>query len=161
MRQHFLDNGLDPDAHTILHGASATEDGYAEFPDLNDDSADYGATLSLADPLLQRVVSGTATRVKAYSIATLLQPYRRVDLVHIDIQGSEGEVVAASRGVLKAKVRRLVIGTHGRAIEQRLLEDLSADGWVCETDEPCRYASRPGAVYLTLDGCQVWRNDTV
>lgn len=161
MRDHFPDNGLDPDLHTLLHGAAAAEDGYAEFPDLNDPALDYGATLSVRDPLLHRVIGPSITRVRAYSIPTLLDEYRRVDLVHIDIQGSEADVVAAARPTLKAKVRRLVIGTHGRAVEQRLLEDLSADGWQCETDHPCRYAPHQGGLALAVDGCQVWRNPGV
>ena len=161
MRQHFLDNDLDPDAHALVHGAAAAEDGFVEFPDLDEPSHDYGATLFAGDPLMQHAAGKTSTRVPAYSIATLLADYPRVDLIHIDIQGSEGEVVAAARATLKAKVRRLVIGTHGRAIEQRLLEDLSADGWQCENDEACRYATGAAGLYLALDGCQVWRNDAV
>lgn len=161
LRDHFADNGLDPDAHTLLHGAAAATDGFVEFPELDDPACDYGATLHVQDPLLHRVLGHGATRVPAYSIPTLLDEYRRVDLIHIDIQGSEGEVVAAARSVLKAKVRRLVIGTHGRAVEQRLLEDLSADGWTCETDHPCRYSPYQGGLGLAVDGCQVWRNDAV
>ena len=161
MHDHFRDNGLDPEAHTLLHGAAAAEDGYVEFPDLADPSGDYGATLHVQDPLLHSVIGPAVTRVTAYSIPTLLSEYARVDLVHIDIQGSEADVVAAARPCLKAKVRRMVIGTHGRAVEQRLLEDLSADGWVCETDHPCRYGRHQGGLSLAVDGCQVWRNDGV
>lgn len=161
MRQHFLDNGLDPEAHTLVHGAAAAEDGHAEFPDLDEPSHDYGATLFAGDPLMKHADGKSSTRVPAYSIPTLLAEYPRVDLIHIDIQGSEAEVVSAARATLKAKVRRLVIGTHGRAIEQRILEDLSDDGWVCENDEACRYAAGGAGLYLALDGCQVWRNESV
>lgn len=161
LRAHFADNGLDPDAHTLLHGAVAATDGFVEFPELDHPACDYGATLFTGDPLYRHADGQSWTRVPAYSIATLLADYPRVDLIHIDIQGSEAEVVSAARATLKAKARRLVIGTHGRATEQRLLEDLSADGWVCETDEACRYAVGEAGLYLAVDGCQVWRNDTV
>lgn len=158
MKQHFRDNGLDPERHTLLHGASAPEDGFAEFPDLNDPALDYGATLSTSDPLMHRVIGPQVTRVPTYSLPTLLAPYEKADLLHIDIQGSEADVVVAARGVLKRKVKRMVIGTHGRAIEQTLLEELSANGWVLEADHACRYGPYQGGIALAVDGCQVWRN---
>lgn len=161
MRQHFRDNGLDPDRHTLLHGAAAAADGTAEFPVLTDPAADYGATLHGHDPFPSRVPGSATTRVPAYSIPTLIAGHARVDLLHIDIQGTEGEVVTAAREALKAKVRRLVIGTHGRAIEQQLLEELSSAGWLLETDVPCRYTPHDGGLALTVDGCQVWKNPAV
>ncbi|HET6576426.1 MAG TPA: FkbM family methyltransferase, partial [Fimbriiglobus sp.] len=160
MRQHFRDNGLDPDAHRLLHGVAAAEDGTVEFPVEPDPAADYGATVAAEDPLLQRVRGATAA-VRAYSLPTLLAPFDRVDLVHIDIQGSEADVVLAGRAVLREKVRRVVIGTHGRAIEQALLAELSAQGWLLEADQACRYGPYGAGLALAVDGCQVWRNPRV
>lgn len=157
LRQHLADNGLDPDRHRLLHGAATPADGFVEFPDLDDAAADYGATLHTGDALLGRA-GGAGRRVPGYSLATLLAPLEAADLVHIDIQGSEAEVVSAGRDVLRAKARRLVIGTHGRSVEQRLLEELSADGWVLESDRACRYAPNATGLGLAEDGCQVWRN---
>ncbi len=157
LRQHFVDNGLDPNRHRLLHGAATAEDGFVEFPDLSE-ASDYGSTLHVGDALYHGGRRASATRVPGYSLATLLAPLEAVDLVHIDIQGSEGDVVGAARVVLKAKVRRLVVGTHSRAVEHRLLEELSGDGWVLETDRACRYAPHEGGLGLAEDGCQVWRN---
>lgn len=156
--RHFADNGLAPDQHRLLHGAATAEDGFVEFPDLSAAATDYGATLHVGDPLYHHESRSTTTRVPGYSLTTLLAPFDGVDLIHLDIQGSEGDVVSAARGVLKAKVRRLVIGTHSRAVEHRLLEELSGDGWILETDQPCRYAPREAGLGLAEDGCQVWRN---
>jgi FkbM family methyltransferase len=161
MRQHFLDNGLDPDEHRLLHGVAAAEDGTVEFPDLDDPANDYGATVAAEDPLLQRVRSASTTAVRAYSLPTLLAPFELVDLIHFDIQGSEADVVRAGRAVLRAKVRRVVIGTHGRAVEQALLEELSSQGWVLEADQACRYTPFGAGLALAVDGCQVWRNPRV
>jgi FkbM family methyltransferase len=161
MRQHFLDNGLNPDDHQLLHGIAAAADGTVEFPVPPDPAADYGATVAAEDPLLPRIRGALTTSVRAYSLPTLLAPFDRVDLVHIDIQGSEADVVSAGREVLQQKVRRVVIGTHGRAIEQALLEELSSQGWALEADQACRYSPFGAGLALAVDGCQVWRNPRV
>jgi hypothetical protein len=67
-------------------------------------------------------------------------------------------VIAAARQALRRKVRRIVVGTHGRSIEQGLLEQLSSDGWVMEAEETCRYGYAGKDLRLAMDGCQVWRN---
>jgi len=157
MRQHFLDNGFDPGSHTLLHGVAAATDGVTKFPELADPAGDYGGTVAAATPFMPRV-SANKNVVPAYSLPTLLAPFEKVDLVHIDIQGSELDVVAASQKVLRQKVRRLVIGTHGRAIEQQLAEVMSQAGWELELDEACRYRTQGKNIVMWADGCQVWRN---
>ena len=152
---HFRDNGLDPAEHTLLHGIAAPADGEAEFPVLANPTADWGTAAVLTDA--EKGTTPTET-LRAYSIGTLLTPYPHADLVHIDIQGHEVDVVTAARDVLKEKVRRLVIGTHGRAIEEQLLNELAANGWVLEAEEPCLYKQTEWGMQLLIDGCQVWRN---
>lgn len=173
MRLHFEDNGLDPAEHRLLHGVAGAEDGVAEFPILGDPSVEWGtAAVFTEQPRRWRRffssfsgkpsasgASQTGTeRVKCYSLTTLLQPFSQVDLVHVDIQGSEVEVVLAGRAALQKKVKWLVIGTHGRAIEQRLMEELGPQGWALVAEESCKYHQHQGILHLALDGCQVWRN---
>ena len=97
-------------------------------------------------------------KLPCYSLNTLLKPFERVDLIHVDIQGAEFDVIASARSALKQKVRRLVIGTHGRFIEERLMNELSAQGWSLESDEACAFDETDGNVHMARDGCQVWRN---
>ncbi len=156
-RQHFRDNGLDPDRHTFVHGAVAAADGPVAFPDVPDPAADYGASTART-PFDARPPGAAARTVPGYSLATLLAPEPAVDLLHVDVQGAEAAVVAAGRDALKAKVRWLVVGTHGRGIEEELFEELAPRGWLLEADEACRYGPAPGGLILTTDGCQVWRN---
>jgi FkbM family methyltransferase len=177
LRTHLADNGFDPDEHALVHGVVGAADGFAEFPVLTDPSADYGQPAQFAPPprpplrarlkrlvkrLLGRPVAPerpyATERVPAYSLATLLRPYAAVDLVHIDIQGHEAEVVAASRAVLAEKVRWLVIGTHGREIERALADELAPAGWAAEGAEACQDERIGGRPVLVRDGCQVWRN---
>lgn len=157
MLTHFRDNGLDPADHTLLHGIVGTTDGTAEFPVLDDPQGDWGAMAVTVPGTAPGHVTKTET-LRVYTLATLLEPFRIVDLIHIDIQGHEADVVAASREVLRQKVKRVVIGTHSRTIEQQLFDELGAAGWRLEAEEPTIVRQFDGAPYLFIDGCQVWRN---
>jgi FkbM family methyltransferase len=182
MFTHFADNGLDPAKHTLLHGIVGVADGVAEFPVLAEPSLDWGAS-AVASPVVvgdrasparrllkgvvrplvkaftgQKAPAGAVEQVRSYSMATLLQPFQTVDVVHVDIQGHEYSVVSSARKTLLEKVKRLVIGTHGRGIEQQLFEELSTAGWRLEAEESCSYRAIDGKPSLFLDGCQVWRN---
>jgi FkbM family methyltransferase len=100
----------------------------------------------------------TARKLKCYSIATLIRPFRKVDLIHVDIQGDEFHVISSAQEILKEKVKRLVIGTHSRMIEQQLLDLLIRPDWELESEEACIFKQFWGRNLLVRDGCQVWRN---
>lgn len=153
--QHFRDNGIDPAAHDLLHAVVGVEDGVARFPKLDVPSADWGAQASYGDGH----ASEQFDEVPSVSIATLLSKLPPVDLLHCDVQGAEGDVLTAAADVLSSRVRRIVVGTHGRAIEDRLMASFGANGWVLEHESPCRFIQGPtGAMLLVADGTQVWRN---
>jgi FkbM family methyltransferase len=105
--------------------------------------------------------TGQTERVPCFSLATILHPFREVDLVHIDIQGAEYDVLASARRVLKEKVKRVVIGTHGRLIEHHLLEELASQSWILESEVSCVYVQQGMKMNLFVDGCQTWRNPDV
>jgi FkbM family methyltransferase len=177
---HFRDNGLDPSEHTLLWGVVGTADGMAKFPVLADPSGNWGAAVVHPDrtgnPLLRLVRNGRRTlravargvrgkkggplleRVPCYSLPTLLRPFAAVDLVHVDIQGDEYNVLVSARGHLEEKVKRIVVGTHSREIEQRLHQEMTGRGWVLEGYENCRFQGEGPTEALIRDGCQVWRN---
>lgn len=180
MKAHFIDNGLDPQAHQLLHGVVAQRDGYAEFPVLTDPSHDWAASaVNLEKSKLERTARRMLRplraavhrlrnrhqprhafeRLRSYSLGTLLHSFPRVDLVHVDIQGHEYEVLRSSREVLEGKVRRLVIGTHSRQIEEKLFVELARRNWILEAEESCTYRQEANHFLLYHDGCQVWRND--
>ena len=154
--QHFRDNGIDPAAHNLLHAVVGVEDGMARFPKLDVPSADWGAQASYdADEQAKEGFD----EVPSVSLATLLAKLPPVDLLHCDVQGAEGDVLTAAADVLSSGVRRIVVGTHGLAIEDRLMESFGAHGWVLEHESPCRFTQGPtGAMLLVADGTQVWRN---
>lgn len=147
MRQHLRNNGIDPDEHRIEHAAVAPEDGEVWFH-TGDAHAWWGQ--SIAAP-------GTGARVRAVSLQSLLSDFDSVDLVHMDVQGVEADVLSASPAF--GKVRRFVIGTHGRGIEDRLRTFFS--DWHCEADYAMGEINEtPYGAIAFGDGLQVWRRPT-
>lgn len=179
MHSHFADNGIDPATHRLLHGVVGPEDGVAEFPVLLDPAGDWGAEASFAQKtgsagrspgsycawMLARAfgapIREATELVPSFSLTTLLRPFDKVDLVHVDIQGAEYEVIASAHAALRAKVRWLVIATHSRAIERKLRGELTSRSWLLVAEEWCQYQRRRWRNHLTMDGCQVWRNRAV
>jgi len=165
MREHFVENGLDPGEHTLLLGVAAEEDGTASFPVIEDPTADWGAA-ALTETMVKKgalmdyrglKVDGVVS-VPAYSLPSLLEPFDEIDLVHCDIQGAEERVLSAAIDALNAKVRWLVVGTHSRLIEGQLIEMFMGSGWDLEQEKPCLFQQSGAIAQLTMDGCQVWRN---
>ncbi len=155
MRQHLQDNGFDPALHRLVHGVIGTTDGVAYFPRLAQPKDDYGSEADYG-----RVGNAVEMEeVPTISLPTLLADVARVDILHCDIQGMEGQVFRAAQAVVDEKVARVVVGTHSRAVEGELQAQFSARGWVLEADMACAYQQVPGgALVLSHDGTQVWYN---
>lgn len=155
---HVVDNGFDAHQYTLLHGAVGTIDGIAEFPIVEDPAHDLGAHAVFSEKDRESGHRAVTEKVPCYSLPTLLNPYERVDVIHFDIQGHELEVISNSQAVLNKKAKRMVVGTHSRAIEEGLLHQLSVHGWILENAEFSTYDYQGYASVLTGDGCQIWRN---
>lgn len=164
MWQHFENNNIPTQGNLLLHGAIGTSDGVVEFPVTADPAADWGQrpVLSAGEDAktdYRGLPVALTEKVPVYSLDALLADEASVDLIHIDIQGSEAEVVEAAVEVLGKKVKCLIIGTHGRAIEQKLVDVLTSDGWVLCREHACRLGqSESMGVVCMVDGCQMWRN---
>jgi FkbM family methyltransferase len=157
MLQHFRDNGLDPNAHLLIHGAVGAQDGTARFPKLAAPSDEWGAVADFGGDLAARPAF---EEVRCVALATLLDQLPPVDLIHCDVQGAEYEVLTAAQAALGARVRRVVVGTHSRRIEADLLDFFAALGWRLEDEGVCRLVQPGGRGDLGLvrDGYQVWAN---
>lgn len=156
IRTLFEDNELPLESCRLIQAAVGAADGTAWFPILADPASHYGLAASF-----DGAGGPGMAEVPSLSLATLLRDETRVDLIHCDIQGAEDETMAAAIDVLTAKVRRIVIGTHGRGIEERLFYLFTGAGWLLEDDKACRMIPtyRPGDPYsLQADGVQVWLN---
>ena len=72
---------------------------------------------------------GEIRLVSSVTLADVLGPFERVDFLEADIQESERIVFPPFRPLLKRKVHRMHIGTHGNDTHQLLLQMFIDDGW--------------------------------
>ncbi|WP_170149410.1 FkbM family methyltransferase [Rhodoplanes roseus] len=160
--QHFEDNSFDPKYHRIIHAAVGPYDGTAEFSKISDPSSEWDAEAGFGSYSKTRNSNRAqpTEEVRCISLTSLLREVdRTVDIVHIDIQGAEAAVIEHAANDVDRLVRRMVIGTHGRDIEQTLFEFLDSRGWELELEKACRFQQLSGrAISLFQDGAQVWKN---
>ncbi len=155
---HLATNGVDPAGVTAIHAAVSHDHRPVLFPDLagqlgqGKESGEAAVRLRALSPaeahqvLLSLVETGRAgladpyavgDRVRsrdwvlasAVTIADLLALAPPVDLIDIDIQGSELAAVTTGLPALDRACRRLHIGTHRRADHDALVARLDAAGW--------------------------------
>jgi FkbM family methyltransferase len=160
MTQHFIDNGLKPEDHELLHAVVGEVDGIARFPKLASANEDYGASaaFSAADEASARF-RGELEEIRCVGLSSLVDRLGQVDLIHIDIQGHEQAVLSSAVETLNRNVRRIVVGTHSRAIEAALLDLFTTNGWINEYEQPCQLRQADDlSMHLFVDGEQVWRN---
>ena len=169
LRQNFLDNGFDPDTHMLIEAAVGIAAGMARWPALDDSSDDWASRPILGEGDQSRPAQDYLGRTFAHTIAVRIVPIldliRREpkwDLVHIDVQGTEVDLVRSALDELDVRTHWLVVGTHSRKIDGDLIELLARAGWHLEHEKPAKFVFRPGAATLEamtiLDGAQVWRN---
>ena len=170
MRQHFLDNGLDPEAHSLICAAVGVEEGRARWPRIADPANAGGArpvreadgALDQGDEAYMQGAMEDFIDVDIVPFADLLSREPVWDLVHIDVQGWEAKLCAGCVEPLNARARWLVIGTHSRLIDGEVIEVLHGAGWVLENEKPTRFqfdAAKSSLELMTeVDGVQVWRN---
>jgi len=82
----------------------------------------------------------------------------RIDLLHMDIQGGEWDLVTRTLELLCEKVAYMVIGTHSRVLEGKLIDTLSTAGWLIEVERPAIISVDSGLPQTTADGVQGWKN---
>jgi hypothetical protein len=91
--------------------------------------------------------------VSAITLQDILGPFDTVDYVESDIQQSEIFVFPPYMTLLKRKVRRVHIGTHGREVHSMLLELFDKDGWdIAFNYEPNSTFTSPLGKFSTNDG---------
>lgn len=72
---------------------------------------------------------GEIKLVSAVTLADIVGPFDHVDLIEADMQQSEIAAFPPFRELLKKKVRRVHIGTHGRIVHHTLHQMFHEDGW--------------------------------
>ena len=180
MRQHFIDNDINPDELDLTWAAVGAAPGFVPFW-VGEAGAWYGQAVANAtdaqypDVQTRRVLKVRSVLGKPPSVPDtgksilwvpcttvedLIAPYPRIDLMDLDIQGLEFKVLEAAIDVLDAKVRRIHVGTHSARVEHDLRTLFTARGWQKRADYPCATTGVPtpyGDISFG-DGVQSWVN---
>lgn len=162
-RTHLADNGFDPDAHDLRLGAVGTEAGSVWFACAWGNPDDYGARPYDGGATDYRGMGhGTVQQVPVLPLADLLAAEERWEFVHMDVQGAEAELIERSMDALDLRAALVLVSTHSRALDGRVMEAFWRAGWVLEAERPARIRfdpARPTLDGMTLqDGQQFWRN---
>ncbi|MBL1173975.1 FkbM family methyltransferase [Pantanalinema sp. GBBB05] len=154
MHQHFLDNGINPDEHSLIEAAVDEQDGEVLFYIGKPDTW-YGQAIAQGD-----ITSDSVKRVKALGLTSILNTVESVDLIDLDIQGSEFVVLRGAIVALNEKVKRVHIGTHTHDIERNLRQLFRDNGWYKLNDYSCQSTSLTefGERVTFGDGIQTWIN---
>lgn len=91
--------------------------------------------------------------VSAITLRELLGPFDRVDFLEADIQQSEIEVFPPYIDLLRRKVRRIQIGTHGQDVHWALHDLFAGNGWeIVFSFEPNAHHDTALGSFATNDG---------
>jgi hypothetical protein len=104
------------------------------------------------------VAGGRYDALPIVALAEIVADSQRIDLLHMDIQGGEADFVRDCMTSLNEKVAYIVVGTHSRAIEGRLMDNLTTAGWILEIERPSDFVITPTGPVTVGDGVQGWRN---
>jgi len=147
---HFADLQAERLPARLVNAAVSRRDGWTLFAAGIDGC--YGQRIidrpRLAANWLRR--GGRIRRVRTVSLDSLVEPYDRVDLVDLDVQGAEADILEHAD---LSRIRRVHVGTHSRPVETRLRSLFSELGWECEHDFPGE--AEHGGVWFE-DGAQTW-----
>jgi FkbM family methyltransferase len=164
LRQHFLDNGFDPDQHTLLEAAVGINAGEAYWPvsDASLASEQWGSRPLETNRDYRGLQFQNRQRIEVVALRDVIIREPSWDLVHIDVQGDEVEICRSCIDELTSRVRRLIAATHSRKLDGDLMELMFRAGWFLEHEKPTKFAFMPNHPALeamtTNDGTQVWRN---
>lgn len=160
-REACVTNGFEQSQVTLYHGIASAKDGKALFPCQQDSGKSWGLEPIFNPSVLDRArakLSGKFKQLPMVSLERASSRFSRVDLLHIDIQGSEANLIRDCLALLNKKVAYIVVGTHGREIEGRIFESLRGAGWRLEIERPAILSLNNGVPQVSVDGVQGWRN---
>lgn len=163
-QESLATNGFAPHQVSLHHGIAAPHGGVALFPVQGlsgvhwDLQPVFGATEEQRRAAMQ---SGQYDALPMIALEELVEPHARIDLLHIDIQGGEADFIAGCLTVLRRKVAYVLVGTHSRQIEGRIMDTLLAAGWRLEIERPAILSLGEFNPQIVVDGVQGWRNPSL
>lgn len=160
---HQADNNIPLDQVTFINGAVGPENGIVSWAVVDDSAAVYGGR-PMADSSVDYhgQVQSNLVQVQSYAINDLLLREPVWDLMHVDIQGGEAALCRAGIELMNQRLKRIIIGTHSRALDGEVMSIFHKAGWALENEKPTVSFWQDGAPTLEMlarvDGIQVWRN---
>lgn len=154
-------NGIRRSEYEVLPGVAAGGSGYALFPRRQENEEHwgfepvFGATREESE---KAVASGRFESLRMVPLADAIGDRKKIDLLHMDIQGGEAELVKQTLQLLSDRVAYVVIGTHSRALEGRLMDTLLDAEWTLEIERPAIFNIVAGKPQTAVDGVQGWSN---
>ena len=162
--RHLAENEITSDIADvrIFNGAISAQQGALYFPKVSSARENGGQAVDNPPDDFDYVGRRVEYEpVRAYALSDVL-PDATVDLLHVDIQGSEVAVIRANSSLLNDCVRAVFVAAHGRKIEGELLELFHSNGWILLRERPARFSYRKDLStivgWTTRDGGQYWRN---
>jgi FkbM family methyltransferase len=170
MERHLADNKIAPEKARLINAAVNSYTGTCWFM-VGDPTANYGQSV-VSDAQYKsagfqrdlRSMGLQAIAMPCVDLSEVFDGLERVDYLHMDIQGSEADVLLAQPDLLDERVATVNIGTHSKTIERRLRRHFTAQGWLCRYDiemsstiMACVEGDEPSPITFG-DGVQVWEN---
>lgn len=157
----LLNNSFSPNEFRLVHGIVASSNGTALFPKHDPNHSNWGF-----EPLFnlssneanEYLRTGKYDKQQQISLSDLINDFDQIDLLHVDIQGGEEDLIPSCLSLLSEKVSYMVIGTHSRQIEGKILDCLLNAGWLLEIERPAILKLTTEKPLVTVDGVQGWRN---
>ena len=155
--EHMSRNSMNPKDHSIIHAAVWTDNSPKLFPvctgvmgqslktsvpQMVSDMSPVDAKVALMNVIRTGSIGFEEDHksrfaefkrgwafVSSVTMRDLFLPVDVVDYVDMDIQGAELEVITHGMDILRQKVRRMHIGTHGAEIHDNLLKQFRESNW--------------------------------
>ena len=175
LRIHLQENGLDSSCYRLINAAVSSRKGHCWFY-VGKPASWYGQSV-VSDDAVRRLCQAPAEpgaemsykgerirRILCVGLEEVIGDLQSVDYVHLDIQGSELDVLKAGREVLQSRVKMVNVGTHSNEIETELRRYFRKLNWINRFDVPAktRVSIKLGGKKVSEvkfgDGVQVWVN---
>jgi FkbM family methyltransferase len=172
MRRHLLDNQIDPGRCRLIEAAVGTRAGACWFG-VGRPMEWYGQSIATDVEASDDAPLGTFAeardgttlrRTRVVGLDEVLAGVDRVDYMHLDIQGSELDVLAAYPELLQERVGMVTVGTHSELMDRGLRRLFSSLKWTARWDVPIggtalvRVGDQPPVEVRFRDGVQTWVN---
>ncbi|WP_254656352.1 FkbM family methyltransferase [Jannaschia sp. CCS1] len=156
-------NGIEAHEFQLTNGVASARNGVALFPILDGPGEVWGAEPIFhpdAETISKARAAGSHTELKCYTLDDLSHG-KPIDLLHVDIQGSELDFVKGNFDEISTLVKRILIGTHSRYLEGSLQKFLLDQGWALEMDRPAICTNVAGKPQIAVDGVLLFRSPTM